>query len=218
MSAGDSAVARAAAIRARARRGLWRRVLAWLGLRGHAVRRADTEAARWVHGAAGETATARMLRQLEAQGWTVRHDLRLQGRRFNIDHALASPCGTAVVVLDTKAWHRGRPTTLVRGRVHCGLEDRHDQVEKVAGYAQAVQAALGMPGVTVWPLLVVHGSTVAGGRLEARMPGWPGPVHVLGTGWLLPVLEAAPRTRDARRAAALARRVDAVLRPYAEAG
>ena len=218
MSPANSAAARAAAIRAGARRGVWRRLLAWCGVRTAAMRRADDRAARWAHGAAGEEATVRMLGRLESAGWHVRHDLRLRGRRFNLDHVLVSPCGTAVVVLDSKNWHRGRPTTMVGGRVCCGVEDRHDQVAKVAGYARLVGTALGLRGVVVWPLLVIHGSPIPGGRLEARVTGWDGPVHVLGPDWLLPTLTAAPRARDRRRAAMVAGRVDSVLSPYMEAG
>lgn len=212
----NSAAAHAAALRADARRGPWRRLLALLGVRTAAMRRADTSAARWQHGAAGEETTARMLTALEARGWVIRHDRRLRGRRFNVDHVLVSPCGTAVVVLDTKNWHRGRTTALVRGRVCCGTDDRHGQIEKVAGYARLVEAALGLPGVTVWPLLVVHGSQVAGGQLEARVQGWDGPVYVLGPARLLPTLAGAPKATDPRRAAAVAQRVDSVLLPYTE--
>lgn len=212
MSAGRSAAARAAALRAGARRGLWRRLLAWLGI-GLSVRRADAQAARWAHGAAGEEATARLLSQLEAHGWHVRHDLALPGGRANLDHVLVSPAAT-VVVLDTKAWHRGRPTTLVGGRVHCGGEDRHRQVEAVASYARRVAAALGMPAGLVWPLLVVHGSPIVGGRLEARAANWAGVVHVLGPDWLVPTLARSPKRHDPAGAAAVARHVDQVLRPY----
>lgn len=159
-----------------------------------------------------------MLGQLETAGWHVRHDLRLRGRRFNVDHVATSPCGTAVVVVDSKNWRKGWPTMLVRGRVFCGAEDRHEQVVKVAGYARLVEAALALPGVVVWPLLVIHGSPVAGGRLEARVEGWEGAVHVLGTSMLLPVLAAAPRASDPHRAAMVAARVDSVLVPYAESG
>lgn len=214
---GNSASREAAAIRARARRGVWRRMTAWLGV-SPAARRADAQAALWDRGAAGEQATAVLLAPLLARGWEVRHDVRLPGRRFNIDHVLISPCGTAVVVLDTKAWHRGRPTVLVQGRVHCGTQDRHEQVVKVAGYADAVQAALGLSGVSVWPLLVVHGSPITGGRLEVRVSGREGVVHVLGPDYLVPTLAVAPRVRDPRRAEAVAARVDAVLRPYQDGG
>ncbi|MER8002963.1 NERD domain-containing protein [Streptomyces sp. NPDC095613] len=214
-AAGGSAAQKAAVLRAQARRGLWRRILSWLGVSRH-TRRADTEAARWAHGASGEATTARLLAALEARGWHVRHDLALPRSRANLDHLLTSPCGTALVVLDTKAWHRGRTTALVQGRVHCGREDRHGQVEKVAGYARRVEAALRMPGVRVWPLLVVHGSPVAGGRLEARVAGWEGVVHVLDTDRLLPTLVSAPKRQNPRAAAALAARVDQVFRPYVQ--
>ncbi|MFF2411791.1 nuclease-related domain-containing protein [Streptomyces sp. NPDC058092] len=214
----NSAAAHAAALRADARRGLWRRLLALLGVRTAGVRRAESQAARWQHGAAGEEVTAGMLTALEVRGWAIRHDRRLRGRQFNVDHVLVSPCGTAVVVLDTKAWHRGRTTALVRGRVCCGAEDRHGEVEKVVKYARLVEAALGLPGVAVWPLLVVHGSPVAGGQLEARVQGWDGPVYVLGPDLLVPRLAGAPKVRDPRRAAAVAARVDSVLLPYTEPG
>lgn len=213
---GNSAGREAAAIRARARKGLWRRLTAAVGMNSAAAR-ADAQAALWARGAAGEDATARMLAPLRAVGWKIRHDVRLPGRRFNLDHVLISPCGTALVVLDTKVWHRGRITALVRGRVHCGTEDRHDQVVKVAEYAAAVQAALGLAGVTVWPLLVVHGSRVAGGVLAARVPGWDGPVWVLSPPYLVPTLAKAPKVRDPARAAAVAARVDRVLVPYSSA-
>jgi hypothetical protein len=156
-----------------------------------------------------------MLTAIEAAGWKVLHDRALPRSRANLDHVLVSPCGTAVVVLDTKRWHAGRQTVLLRGRVHCGTDDRHRQIEAVARYAARVAEVLAVPGVVVWPLLVVHGSPVADGRLEARAAGWDGPVWVLDSAYLVPTLAAAPAGRDPRRAAVLAARVDEVLPPYA---
>lgn len=213
MSAGGSVSQWGEERRRAARKGLWRGLLAWLGL-SRAARRADALAARTRLGAEWERYTARMLEPLEAAGWHVLHDRRLPGSRANLDHVLVSPCGTAVVVLDTKRWDRRWTTSLIRGRVHCGTQDRHGQIEAVARYAARTAQALGMPAGSVWPLLVVHGSPVAGGRLEVRAPGWAGPVWVLGPDLLVPTLAAAPRGRDAGRAAALAGRVAAVLPPY----
>lgn len=213
----NSAAREAAAIRARARRGLWRRLTAAVGL-NPAAARADTQAALWAHGARGEATTAAMLAPLIRAGWTIRHDLRLAGARGNVDTVLISPCGTAVVVLDTKAWRRNWVTRLVRGRVYCGDEDRHGQVEKVAGYAVRISRALGLTGVKVLPLLVVHGSPVDGGHLDVRVSGVVDPVYVLGPDWLVPTLATAPKVRDPQRAAAVTARVDAVLRPYVEGG
>ena len=64
------------------------------------------------------------------------------------------------------------------------------------------------------PMLVVHGSPIAGGFLEARVEGWPGVVHVLGPDWLVPTLAAAPRGTDAANAFRVAVRVEQVLKPY----
>jgi hypothetical protein len=124
------------------------------------------------------------------------------------------------VVADTKTWHRGRETQLVGGRVYCGDardgQDRHDQVEAVARYARLVETALGLPGVVVLPLVIVHGSPVAAGGLEALVPG--GTVWVLGAGQVVPRLQQAVRTLpDQYRAGTLAEQVDRVLRPYGEA-
>jgi len=218
VSAGGSAARWGEEQRRAARKGVWRRVLAWLGL-NPAARRADALAARTRLGAEWEEYTARMLQPLEAAGWHVLHDRQLPGSRANLDHVLVSPCGTAVVVLDTKRWHAQRLTVLVRGRVHCGGQDRHGQVEAVARYAARTARVLGVPGVVVWPLLVVHGSPVAGrGRLEARVPGWDGPVWVLGPDRLVPTLAAAPGGRNPGRAAVLAARVAEVFPPYGSGG
>ncbi|MGW2740532.1 nuclease-related domain-containing protein [Streptomyces sp. NPDC001288] len=189
---------------------MWRRLTAAVGV-NPAARRADALAARTAIGAEWERQTAVLLRPLGRYGWHVLHDRQLPGSRANLDHVLVSPCGTAVVVLDTKRWHAGMDTRLVGGRVHCGPQDRHGQVEAVARYADRVHQAIGMAGVVVWPLLVVHGSRIPGGRLEARADKWPGPVWVLGPDWLVPTLASAPSGADARRAAALAGRVAAVL-------
>lgn len=209
----NSAARKAAALRAGPPRSLWRRLMAVLGFRATDAR-TEAVAARWDLGAAAEEETARMLHALHTRGWSILNDRALPGSRANLDHVLVSPCGTAVVVLDTKRWHAQKPTWLVRGRVCCGAEDRHGQIEAVAGYAARVARVLGMDAGAVWPLLVVHGSRIVGGRLEARAERWPGPVHVLGPEWLVSTLAAAPKVRDPRRAGELAQRVGRVLPPY----
>jgi hypothetical protein len=213
VTAGGSAARWGQEQRAAARKGPWRRVTAWLGL-NPAARQADALVQRTTIGSEWEQRTAAMLQPLTTHGWHILHDRRLPGSRANLDHVLVSPCGTAVVVLDTKRWHARQPTRLVRGRVHCGLEDRHGQIEAVARYACRVADAVGMPPGAVWPLLVVHGSPITGGRLEARAAGWPGPVWVLGPGWLVPTLASAPKSRDPRAAAVLAERVAGALPRY----
>jgi hypothetical protein len=174
--------------------------------------RADAQAALWELGGRYEKETARIVRPLRWRGWRIRHDLRLKGRRFNVDHVLGSPCGEAVVVADTKRWPVGREIWVPGGRLLCGREDRHGEAEKVARYALAVGEALGLPDVAVWPLLVVHGSSVRGGHLEVVTSS--GVVQVVAAGELRRVLRAAPAGWSWGRSRRVAARVDAVLSPY----
>jgi hypothetical protein len=174
--------------------------------------RADAQAARWELGGRYEKETARIVCPLWWRGWRLRHDLRLAGRRFNVDHVLVSPCGTAVVVADTKRWHAGREIHAEDGRLRCGVEDRHGEAEKVARYAQLVGQALGMPDAAVWPLMVIHGSQVRGGHFEVATPS--GMVQVVVAGELRRVLRAAPTGWSWGRSRRVAARVDAVLSPY----
>jgi hypothetical protein len=177
--------------------------------------RADAVAARWERGAAAERDTARLLRGLRWRGWRILHDRRLPGHgRANADHVGVSPDGENVVLFDTKAWRRSWPTQVVSGRLYCESEDRHGEAEKVARYAGTVARLLGLPEGAVWPVLVIHGSTVAGGRLQVGVAGRSGPVHVLAAETLVPVLKAAPTGRNRAAKRELARRVDQVLPPY----
>jgi hypothetical protein len=209
VSAGGSAIRWGEERRAAARKGLWRHLLALVGL-NPAARRADALAARTRQGALGEQMTAALLAGLPA-GWTVFHDLAVPGRRFNVDHLVIPPSGAGLLVLDSKKWNYSWQTRVVRGRLHCGPEyrpeDRHDQVESLAGYASAVAARLGVPAAAVLPLLVVHGSPVQGGAVDVRVPKWEREVRVLSAGMLVPTLARMPGGRDPGRAAALATRV-----------
>ncbi len=207
----NSASREAARIRRNARKGVWGHVTAWAGLNPEAAA-ADAVAARWELGARAERETARMLRPLRWRGWRIRHDLRLAGRRFNLDHVLVSPCGTAVVVADTKRWHAGQETAVVGGRLLCGREDRMGEAEKVARYANLVGEALGMPGVVVWPLLIVQGSTVRGGHDRVVTPA--GVVQVVAASEVVRVLADALAGWSWAGARGVVARVNEVLRPY----
>ena len=207
----NSAGREAAAIRARARKGLWGHATAWVGMNPEAAR-ADAVAARWELGARAERETARIVRRLRWRGWRIRHDRGLAGRRFNLDHVLVSPCGTAVVVADTKRWHAQRETGVVGGRLHCGVEDRHGEAEKVARYAALVERALGMPGVTVWPVLIVQASTVPGRHVQVVTAD--GVVQVMAVEEVLGALRSAPQGWSWGRSRRVAARVDAVLPRY----
>lgn len=212
MTAGRSPLEWAARERKAARRGVRRKVLAWAGL-NPAARRADALTARVAHGVVGEQWTAERLARLPA-GWTVLYGRKLPGYANDYDAVVVPPNGAAVIVVDTKRWRKNWQTTLQNGLVYCGPENRHDQVEKVARHAARLETALGVPGIRVWPLLVVHGSTIRGGRLEARARDWAGIVHVLGPDWLVPTLMASVKSGpDPAAAAWLAGRVNQVLPP-----
>jgi len=187
--ASNSAGAKGQAIRKHARRGVWRPILSAMGVTAH-TRTADAQAARWNLGGEYEALTARMLAPLAAEGWQILHDRRLPSGA-NLDHLLVVPSASVLVALDTKRWHAQREATLIRGRVHCGSEDRHDQVEKVARYAATVAGQLRVPVDAVVPLLVVHGSRIPGKFLAAPVPRRVTPVYVLQPTWLLSTLRGA---------------------------
>ncbi|MFJ6069104.1 nuclease-related domain-containing protein [Streptomyces tendae] len=216
-AAGGSTAREAARLHAQARRGWWRRVLRLFGV--NAVdRRLEAAAVRRDQGRLGEEWTAELLTRLPA-GWQVFHDLAVPGRRFNVDHVAIPPSGNGLVVLDSKKWHAGWPTTLVRGRVHCGRQDRHEQIVKFAGYVSGAAAALGVPAGMLLPVIVVHGSLVDGGRLDVPVPAWERTVHVLAADRLLAALTGMPGGRGPVQPAALdlAARVQDTLPVYGSA-
>jgi hypothetical protein len=107
-----------------------------------------SRAGRWAAGAAGERRTAAALEGVEADGYDVLHDVRLPGRRWNLDHVLLGPAG--VVVVDSKQWRR--PTRVARRWPKV--------VEQTVGWQiDAVAAAL-PDELTVHGFVCVHGAQV----------------------------------------------------------
>ncbi|MGP3737967.1 nuclease-related domain-containing protein (plasmid) [Streptomyces sp. GDS52] len=158
-AAGGSAARWGREQRQAARRGPWRRVLAWLGL-NRAARRADARAAHCEAGAVGEQRTADLLRPLEAQGWRVLHDRAIPGARHaNADHVLISP-GALVFLVDSKLWSGRFPVHGMDGRLWHGKVARDRSVRAVRYEAGLIGRAL---GVTVQPVIAVHNAPVDGG-------------------------------------------------------
>lgn len=217
MTAGGSTADEGARLRAEASKGWWRTILRWCGINAN-NRRLEAAAVRQEQGSLGEQQTAALLARLPA-GWTVFHDLAVPGRRFNLDHVLIPPSGAGVIVLDSKKWRRTWPTALVRGRVCCGDQDRHEQIVQFAGYVSGTAAALGVPAGMLMPVIVVHGSPVAGGRLDVGVPEWERTVHVLAGDRLVEVLAGMPGGRGPVQpaATALADRVRHTLPQYGSA-
>lgn len=211
-AAGQVPAARATALRKQARKGVWRRLKHLLGFQ---VVDARTEglARRAEIGARAEAITGEKLRILETRGWCVLHGRHVPGFRSDIDTVIVPPDGDGVIVLDTKGWNSRWATQLKNGRVYCGNEDRHDQIEAVGRYADRVAERLSMPGLKMWPMVVVHGSWVRGGRLVVPVKGGR-TVFVLSGERLVPELLAASNAINSKAANALAARVAAVLPPY----
>ncbi|MFB7738289.1 nuclease-related domain-containing protein [Streptomyces sp. NPDC056112] len=145
--------------RADARKGPWRRVLAWLGL-SPAARRADAQAADCDAGAEGERRTAALLSVLEAEGWRVLHDRAIPGAHSaNADHVLVSP-GVRVFLVDSKLWSSRYLVHEQKGRLLHGRVDRGRSVSSIVFEATLVSRALGVP---VQPVIAMHNAPVAGG-------------------------------------------------------
>lgn len=147
-----------------------------------------SSAGRWAAGAAGEQATARALAGVEGDGWTVFHDVRPPGKRWNLDHVLVGPAG--VVVVETKQWRR--PVRTFR---------RHPRLlaERVDWQVEAVARLLGTGAVRGY--LCVHGARVR--RLRRWTPVGDGRhlrrwlrrlPPVLGRGDVAAVVSVARRT------------------------
>jgi len=144
----------------------------WLGLSlsvlaavtaGWGLRFRPSPAARaWRRGAVGERRTARLLRSLERHGWAVLHDLALPGSRANLDHLVIGPGG--VFVIDSKQY-RGHLQLDQSGRLWRGRYPLVPMLRAVSWEADQAAQVLPDPGVTVLPILAVHGAQVPWGKV-----------------------------------------------------
>jgi hypothetical protein len=125
---------------------------------------------RWRRGAEAEKRTAKELRRLENQGWTILHDLP-DGERWNRDHVAVAPSGD-VFLLDTKA-PRGK-ISVNRGVLEVKWLDapgdgyKRDLTPRMNGAAAGLASDLAqaLPWRTwVTPIVVIWGR-------------WDGPPHV----------------------------------------
>lgn len=209
MTAGESAAAWAAELRAGARRGLWRRILSLLGVRVH-TRRADAQAARCDAGYEGERRTAQLLAPLAQEGWYGLYDRSLpRGGKANADFVLIPPCGRLVVNVDAKLWSGRYPLHCQGGPLFHGTYDRSRTVDALLYETREIAAAL---SVRVVPVMAVHNAPVAGGRFETAG------ITVLPAAVLVPFLRSLAGPPDPYRAGALAHAAAAVLRPYVQGG
>jgi hypothetical protein len=208
VSAG-SAGQRAAALRAQAApRGLWRCLLAVVGM-DRAGARLEAEATCWDAGEEGERRTRELLKPLAQEEWGVLHDRRIPGLdRANADHVLVSP-GARVFMPDSKMRHARARIRAVRGRLMHGDVDEDRQIDGVLTEARLVGQALGVP---VTPLIAVHVAPVDGGGFVLRG------VPVVPADRLVELLRRNAGAPNPVKARELALRANAVLPRYVEGG
>jgi hypothetical protein len=124
--------------------------------------RPSPDAVAWRRGAAGERRTARLLAPLERHGWAVLHDLGVPRSQANIDHLVIGPGG--VFVIDSKQY-RGRLQLGPTGRLWHGRYPLDPVLGSVEFEADQAAQVLRDPGVTVVPIMAVHGAQVPWGKV-----------------------------------------------------
>lgn len=93
----------------------------------------------WIAGAEGEARVARVLDELQTQGWRVLHDVRWPGRpKANLDHVLVGPGG--VIVVDAKNWSGN--VSLRDGMLRQNGSSREREVSGAVEQCAAVAALL----------------------------------------------------------------------------
>jgi hypothetical protein len=166
--------------------------------------RVSQEARNWQRGARGERRTARQLRRLARQGWVVFHDLAVPGSRANADHLIIGPAG--VFLVDSKNW-RGRLAFAPDGTLWHGSFPLTATLATIGFEAAAISSALGVAGVAVEPLMVVHGSTIPWGEQ------YLGGIAILPARQLVATLLALPPQLSDQQVTCLAHRTMTRLRP-----
>ncbi|MEV1063403.1 nuclease-related domain-containing protein [Streptomyces sp. NPDC050263] len=188
-------------------------------LRTPAVRVADrlgiptqrgSEAARWAAGAEGERRTARRLRELESEGWTVLHDRALPGSRANLDHLAVSWSGV-VFVVDTKRWSAHWPVSVRDGRLFHGDRDVTDRLDGVRHEADAVAKTL-RHRFRVIPVVLVDGPSCDGRPLLLD------DIHIVPASEACLQLRILARIRPAYDGDVVGRAVRELFPPYGRRG
>jgi hypothetical protein len=146
--------------------------------------RVSAETGTWRRGARGERRTARALRKLVRQGWTVLHDVAVPGSRANGDHLLIGPPG--VFLVDAKAWH-GHITLAADGSAWHNGHPLDQTLATVRWEAQQLAGALGAP---VLHMLCVHDTRIPWDEIYVDN------VPVLTPGRLLALLRSLPAHVD----------------------
>ena len=162
---------------------------------------------KWRRGAEGERATAKALRRLERQGWTLIHDI--DAGRGNFDHILIGRSG--VFLLETKNLS-GKLT--VKGGVLTitSPEDPSEQYDdrRMAGRTRVAAVLLARALRTQSACVWVQPTIVLWGDFEQRSVLSDGVAWIAGK-HLADVIEARPAMLDAEAVATASGRLRAAL-------
>jgi hypothetical protein len=164
--------------------------------------------------AAGEGRLAGHLRRVLGDRAVLLHDRRVPGSRANIDHLAVAPSG--VWVIDAKDYNVKVERRNLGGwfkgdhRLYVGGHDRTRLVEGLGRQVDAVEKALGDPGVPVHAALCFS---------DATWGRFPRPFRI-GSTWVtyvegLAKLIAAPGDLEHGRVVRIARQLGAALPPAA---
>jgi len=177
-------------------------VAAGWGLRFRPARtRSRGGGVRW-----GERRTARLLSQLEQQGWVVLHDLAVPRSQANLDHLLIGPGG--VFVIDSKQY-RGRLQLDPSGQLWHGRYPPAPTLRAVDFEADQAAQILPDPGMAVVPIVAVHGAQVPWAKVVVAG------VPVVAARRLPSMLRALPAVLGPERVAWLADRARIRFQPAA---
>jgi hypothetical protein len=168
--------------------------------------RPSPETLAWRRGAAGERHLARLLAPLQANGWTVLHDLRVPRSKANIDHLVIGTPG--VFVVDAKHY-RGPLHLSHDGGLWHGRYPLAAALSATRWEADKVQATLGVADIDVVPIVAVCGAAVPFGQVSVHG------VPVVAAHTLPGMLRALPPVLAPERAAWAASQLRARLRPAA---
>jgi hypothetical protein len=116
---------------------------------------------------AGDRAFGAAVAPYGTRGWRILHDRRLPTSPADIDHLMVGPPG--VVVADSKGY-KGRIKVNDDGQVLVGGRPRDLEIDKVVGYARAVENATWerFPGTPVIPLICFTEDVGLTGTIMAR--------------------------------------------------
>lgn len=125
--------------------------------------------------AAGQGATAKLLRPLEHRGFTVLHDRALPysdlgGASVDVDHLVVGQSG--VYLIGSRNWMDGPPARIAGNALYHGAEPQAEMLRQLRRDADEVGRALagglddgfdqGLAAISVTPVLAVHAQELSG--------------------------------------------------------